>query len=627
MPIPQCELSAAPTQVAIGGTSTLTWSTVNATGASIDQGVGPVSPVSGGSVPVTVTGNTTYTLTATGPGGTVTCTAAVTVPPPPDEIPVCTLVANPTAIQIGSSSTLTWTTQNSVSFVIDRGVGSVTPVSGGSRSVSPLLTTTYTGTATGTNGQTVTCAATITVTITPPPQIPVCTLVANPTTINPGGTSTLTWTTQNVTSAVIDQGIGNIAPVSGGSVSVSPSGTTTYTLTGTGTNNQTVTCAATVTVTTNPVPICTLSANPTTINRGDEATLTWTSSNVTSGSINEGIGNISPVAGGDVNVSPTSNTTYTATFTGPYGDVTCTAAVDIRSTTGGGGGGGGRRSPRVVLDSLKQPLEEPLSFVYLSETPYTGLDLGPWGTALYWLMLIGWSAAAAYLVLFNALPFAAARVKSFGGNVQQALKTEPSARVAHAPAHDTHTAHPSAPTPSRPEGYNQRDGFRSFAADEGLTIDDIVKGLSRQIEERSAPAVEAAPIYTERVAEQAAAPIAAAPKKVEHQPVSEDVRDFLAALLAGDRDTVFGMIRNLARAGEDTELFVSNAACALDDAYRSCIDGTTCHPDIAELTNGCHPSFLERIVSSLTTAVDGSYSSGITGVKMALTRALGVVAG
>ena len=61
--------------------------------------------------------------------------------------------------------------------------------------------------------------------------------------------------------------------------------------------------------------------------------------------------------------------------------------------------------------------------------------------------------------------------------------------------------------------------------------------------------------------------------------------------------TLFGMVRKMAREGEDTELFISHAACALDDAYRACIDGTTCHPDIAELTQGCHPSFLERLVS------------------------------
>jgi hypothetical protein len=281
-----------------------------------------------------------------------------------------------------------------------------------------------------------------------------------------------------------------------------------------------------------------------------------------------------------------------------------------------------------VLDSLKVPGEEPLSFVYLSETPYTGLDLGPWGTALYWIMLIGWSAAAAYLVLFTALPFAAARVKSFGGSVKTALNKEPVVAHAaphHAPAPVHHSAHP--PAPARPVGYNVHDGFRSFAAGDGLTIDDIVKGLSRQIEEKHV----AAPVYVQETARTPEpvreAPVA--PTRPIEAPASipEGVHDFIKALLDGDRDTVFGTVRKVTREGGSTEEFVSHAVCALDDAYRARIDGTTCHPDIASLTADCHPSFLERLVSSLTTAVDGSYSTGLTGVKLALTRALGVVQG
>ncbi len=38
----------------------------------------------------------------------------------------------------------------------------------------------------------------------------------------------------------------------------------------------------------------------------------------------------------------------------------------------------------------------------------------------------------------------------------------------------------------------------------------------------------------------------------------------------------------------------------------------------------CSTSFLERLVSALTTAVDGSYTMGVTGIKLALhTRACG----
>jgi hypothetical protein len=36
--------------------------------------------------------------------------------------------------------------------------------------------------------------------------------------------------------------------------------------------------------------------------------------------------------------------------------------------------------------------------VTLSQVPYTGLDLGPVGTALYWLFLVLWCAVAAYLI-------------------------------------------------------------------------------------------------------------------------------------------------------------------------------------------------------------------------------------
>jgi len=256
------------------------------------------------------------------------------------------------------------------------------------------------------------------------------------------------------------------------------------------------------------------------------------------------------------------------------------------------------------------------------------------------MMLIGWSAALAYLVLFNAVPFALARVQRFGGSVKEALNNEsaqghnthaaPVVHASHGIRHD-HTAHPA---PAKPEGYNTHDGFRSFAAGEGLTIDDIVKGLSREIEQKH-ETLEVPTHQEVMQAVEAPSPVAAAPLAPQYvpaaapvmAPMNDSVRDFIKALLDGDRDTVFGMIRSMARNGEDTEAFVSHAACALDDAYRACIDGTTCHPDIAELTNGCHPSFLERLVHSLSGAVDGSYSSGMTGVKMALTRALGVVAG
>jgi probable HAF family extracellular repeat protein len=80
---PTATLSATPSSVSQGASSTLTWHTTHATDVSIN-GLGTVQP--NGSQSVTPAASITYTLTAQGPGGTQTATATVTVtalPPPP----------------------------------------------------------------------------------------------------------------------------------------------------------------------------------------------------------------------------------------------------------------------------------------------------------------------------------------------------------------------------------------------------------------------------------------------------------------------------------------------------------------------------------------------------------------
>ena len=527
---------------------------------------------------------------------------------------------------------LSWQTRNATSISIDNGVGTVSPTESGSVTVNPTTSTTYTATVTGA-ANSVNCQASVVVV---PVDVPAQCVFLNgtPSVINAGDPVVLSWKTQNATSISIDNGVGTVTPTAEGSVVVNPTQTTTYIATVTGATGS-VNCQTTVTVTTiQQGPQCIfLRADRTSIEEGESVTLSWQTLRASSISIDNGVGTVTPTESGSITVTPNDDTTYTATVPNAPSNVNCAVSINVDDDNGGGGGGGGgRRSPRVVIDSYVPELEEPLSFVYLSEVPYTGLELGTWGTVLYWLMLIGWSAALAYLVLFNAVPFAFARVKRFGSNVKDALNSDAPAAHGHATAHAAHApaashGHVPAAAPAR-TGFSAHDGFRSFAAGEGLTIDDIVKGLSRQIELNHEPEAPVAVPVMESIREEAPTPApvrTAAP--VAATPINENVRDFIKALLDGDRDTVFGMVRKMAREGEDTELFVSHAACALDDAYRACIDGTTCHPDIAELTNGCHPSFLERIVHSLSGAVDGSYSSGMTGVKMALTRALGVVAG
>lgn len=80
---PTVNLQASPTLIQRGQSSTLTWSSTNATSLTLSPGIGAVSAE--GTQSVSPQDSTTYTLTATGPGGSADATAHVTVivPPPP----------------------------------------------------------------------------------------------------------------------------------------------------------------------------------------------------------------------------------------------------------------------------------------------------------------------------------------------------------------------------------------------------------------------------------------------------------------------------------------------------------------------------------------------------------------
>lgn len=74
---PTVTMNASPGSISAGGTSTLSWSSTNATDLDIEPEVGKVAPQ--GSTPVTPTRSTTYTITATGSGGSATASARVDV--------------------------------------------------------------------------------------------------------------------------------------------------------------------------------------------------------------------------------------------------------------------------------------------------------------------------------------------------------------------------------------------------------------------------------------------------------------------------------------------------------------------------------------------------------------------
>ena len=145
---PTGTIGAVPTTLPLGGgQATLTWSSQNATSASINLGVGTVAL--NGSVVVNLTLTTTYVLTLTGAGGTTLYPVTVTVATPP--LPTATFTATPSSLPIGGGqTTLKWTSQNGVTAAIVPGIGPVNL--NDSLVVTDAATTTYTFTVSNTIG-------------------------------------------------------------------------------------------------------------------------------------------------------------------------------------------------------------------------------------------------------------------------------------------------------------------------------------------------------------------------------------------------------------------------------------------------------------------------------------------
>jgi hypothetical protein len=299
---------------------------------------------------------TTYTLTVTGANNqTDTCSTTITVTSAP-LAPTC-VQFEPTSnsIAAGETTNLNWMTQNAVSVSISGLTGPFTL--NGTRPVSPTVSTTYTLTAIGADGQTVSCVTTITV--RPVSNAPLCTgFVATPTTVTTGSSTVLTWSSMNAVSAFIDNGVGSVATSGPAArVTVTPLQNTTYTLTVFGIRNDVSSaCTATVTVSNTPQVITcqnnvNFTANPSSIRRGGDTTLSWSTNGIESLRFDNGI--TSTALSGSTTVSPANSTTYNLIATTGRTTISCPVTVSVST----GGGGGGSSGPRCELTVSKNKIK------------------------------------------------------------------------------------------------------------------------------------------------------------------------------------------------------------------------------------------------------------------------------
>ncbi len=240
-----------------------------------------------------------------------------------DTVQIIFFVANPTNINQGQSSELSWKVINADTVTIST-LGTV--AAEGKAPVSPSQTTTYTLTAkNATSEQNATAVVTVN---TNPVQVVGC--FATPANINAGEAATINYTTTNATAVSVTPGVGTV-PVNGSFV-VSPTANTTYTITATGAGNQTGSCRVAVNV--NPVVppggglprIITFTGNPLQIISGQKSTLSWTVENATKVNITT-LGDVQLTGTGDV--TPATTTTYTLVATNATGSSTATVTISV----------------------------------------------------------------------------------------------------------------------------------------------------------------------------------------------------------------------------------------------------------------------------------------------------------
>jgi uncharacterized cupredoxin-like copper-binding protein len=221
---PTAKISANPTSIKSGEIAVLEWQYTNADTVTIEPDIGDGTQIS--SVEVSPLMTTTYTIKAVGPGGTATDNVTVFVDiDDPDKIFV-EIQANPMNIHYGDIAELSWTTNNAERVWIEPEIGDVDLI--GTFTVMPEETTTYVIHAEK-NGNEAQDSVTINVAISDPPTV---SITAEPSTIKPNETTTLSWESQNAESVEIDQGIGIVG--SSGSKAITLLETTTFTILATG---------------------------------------------------------------------------------------------------------------------------------------------------------------------------------------------------------------------------------------------------------------------------------------------------------------------------------------------------------------------------------------------------------
>ncbi|MCF6210132.1 MAG: hypothetical protein L3K24_05575 [Gammaproteobacteria bacterium] len=145
---PTVNLNATPASIVAGNSTTLSWFSANAESCTA-SGAWSGSKDTSGNLAVSPASSSTYTLSCTGSGGSTSASFDVTVAA--SSAPIVNLSASPATITVGSSTTLSWSSNN-VDRCTATGDWSGSQGTSGSQAVRPVRDSTYTLSCNGDGG-------------------------------------------------------------------------------------------------------------------------------------------------------------------------------------------------------------------------------------------------------------------------------------------------------------------------------------------------------------------------------------------------------------------------------------------------------------------------------------------
>ncbi len=221
-PAPTCSVILSNSAPKAGEPFTLQWTSQNATYMTGLPGVGQLSPVGSQTITETTPGAKSYYLSFVGPGGSSVCQAGLMVV----ASTVTGLSASPSSGEAPLSVTFTLLNPESgAAYFLDFGDSNST--SGVAFGTSMTHTYSAVGNYTARLIASNSTIATRNITVNEKAaSAPTCTLRASKTSVGPGESVTLTWSSTNATGGNITGGVGSVS--ASGSRAVSPGQTTTY---------------------------------------------------------------------------------------------------------------------------------------------------------------------------------------------------------------------------------------------------------------------------------------------------------------------------------------------------------------------------------------------------------------